>query len=262
MDFLQKYLKPHQRIASILYPATVILAFLYSWLGNPPDSYFSNKRNILNVYFVKIGWFWVTLVYFNYLYIVRSKYLQDTKQFAQGALRYILMTLYWYIMTQQFLGPSIIDRIYVLTGGKCVSLLQDVEISEKLATVLEQQVCKRLGGQWSGGHDVSGHCVMLIHASLFFWEELCWMFYSFDTFIKLKQRNRIQYLSTVAVLSIAAIWWFMLFMTGVYFHGHFELVSGTIFGILGWALMVSGRGIHTFSFLLIMYTTIVSGCIS
>lgn len=241
MDTLQKYLKLHQLIPLIFYPVTVLTAFLYSEIGNPPETYFSNKRNILNVFFVKIGWFWVTVVYFAYLYLVRSKQLQNTNAFIQGMMRYALVTVYWYAMTQWLFGPSFIDRVYVLSGGKCSSLLQDVEASVKLATVFQQQACRRMGGQWTGGHDVSGHCVMLIHASLFFWEELCWIVYSTNTFIQMKLRNRVQYFSVVAVLAIAAIWWFMLFMTGVYFHGHFEILSGTIFGVLGWAILVSAK---------------------
>jgi hypothetical protein len=236
MDFLNKYLKPHQRVSLILYPATALIAFLYSILGNPPETYFSNKRNILNVYFVKIGWFWVTLVYFSYLFLVQSR--KDIRQFINGACRYIFVTMYWYLMTQWLLGPSAIDRIYVLTGGKCSSLLQDVEVNVKLVNVFEQQVCRRLGGQWIGGHDVSGHCVLLIHASLFFWEELSWMFYSFDQFLLIKKRSKVQYLSIMAILVISAIWWFMLFQTGLYFHGHYEILSGTLFGILGWAILV------------------------
>ncbi|KAG1466491.1 hypothetical protein G6F56_004681 [Rhizopus delemar] len=238
MNIFNKYLKPHQQVPFILYPVTVLIAFTYSILGNPPETYFSNKRNILNVYFVKIGWFWVTFVYFYYLLLVRSKYARDNQQLIQGTLRYISVTLYWYIMTQWLLGPSAIDRIYILTGGRCNSLLQDVEASSKLVGVLEQQACRQLGGQWTGGHDVSGHCVLLIHASLFFWEELSWMFYSFSQFEQIKERSKIQYISILAVLGIAVIWWFMLFQTAVYFHGHYEILSGTFFGLLGWAVLV------------------------
>ncbi|KAI7890369.1 inositol phospholipid synthesis and fat-storage-inducing TM-domain-containing protein [Mucor mucedo] len=241
MEYLKKLLKPHQLVSAVLYPATVFIAFLYATVGNPPETYFSNKRNVLNQFFVKIGWFWVTLVYFAYLYNVRSKRLQNTNQFIQGTIRYVFVTLYWYIMTQWLFGPSFIDRVYVLTGGKCSSLVQDdFKASAQLANVFQQQTCRRLGGQWEGGHDVSGHCVMLIHASLFFWEELSWMFYNFTAFVEMKVRDRAQYWSIVSVLAIASIWWFMLFMTGVYFHGHFEILSGAIFGVLGWATLYLG----------------------
>lgn len=240
MEALKRHLKPHQLVFSVLYPATLLVAFFYSTVGNPPDTYFSSKRNIFNVFFVKIGWFWVTLAYFLYLYLVPSRRLQNIQAFSSGLTRYALVTLYWYLMTQWLLGPSFIDRVYVLSGGKCASLLQDTEISAQFASVMQQQVCRKMGGQWTGGHDVSGHCVLLIHASLFFWEELSWMFYNARPFIQMKQQDKAQYGAVVGVLALTALWWFMLFMTGVYFHGHYELLSGAIFGILGWAVLYLG----------------------
>ncbi|KAI7903922.1 Fat storage-inducing transmembrane protein [Cokeromyces recurvatus] len=241
MEPLRRYLKPHQIVSFILYPATIFVAFLYSALGNPPNTYFSSKRNIFNVLFVKIGWFWVTLVYFVYLCLVRSRQFQNMQAFKSGTLRYFAVTLYWYAMTQWLFGPSFIDRIYILTGGKCISLNEHSNLTateEVLTTVVQQQVCRKLGGQWIGGHDVSGHCVLLIHASLFFWEELSWLFYNQIPLKKMKRENRVQFWSVISVLAIAVLWWVMLFMTGVYFHGHFELLSGAFFGVLGWAILV------------------------
>ncbi|KAI8371907.1 inositol phospholipid synthesis and fat-storage-inducing TM-domain-containing protein [Blakeslea trispora] len=240
MDFIRNRLKLHQLYIAAFYPVTLFFAFLFSQLGDPKPSYFSNKRNIFNVFFVKIGWFWVTLVYFGYLYLVYSRRLKNTQAFVSGCLRYVLVTLYWYLMTQWLLGPSFIDRIYVLTGGKCRSLLQNVEMDAQLASVVEQQVCRRLGGQWTGGHDVSGHCVLLIHASLFLWEEISWLFYDAKPVMTMKRRDRLQYGAVMAILALLALWWTMLLMTGIYFHGQFEIFSGTVFGILGWAILYLG----------------------
>lgn len=231
-------LKFHQVALLIVYPVVLILAVLYSNLGHPPESYFSKKHNVFNKYFVKIGWFWVTLVYFIYLYLVRSKRMQNTNTFISAAARYALVTLYWYCLTQWLFGPSFIDRIYVLSGGQCVSLLQDTTVNTQLATVFEQRACRKLGGNWSGGHDVSGHCVLLIHASLFLWEELSWIIYNVKPLTTMKVRDRAQYWSVVSVLGLLGLWLFMLFNTGVYFHGHYEILSGTFFGMLGWFTLV------------------------
>jgi hypothetical protein len=239
MEELKRILKPHQIVAPLLYIATVFTAFTFATIGNPPNTYFSNKRNLFNVFFVKIGWFWVTLIYFIYLYAVRSKRLSQPQAFVQGSLRYVIVTVYWYLMTQWFLGPSFIDRVFVLTGGGCRSLLQDVQMSAQLASVFQQTSCRRMGGLWQGGHDVSGHCVLLIHASMFFWEELSWVYYTPKKFMELKLRDQLQWVATGLVMLLSLLWIFMLFMTGVYFHGHFEVLSGTIFGLLGWAVLVS-----------------------
>ncbi|KAI8376185.1 inositol phospholipid synthesis and fat-storage-inducing TM-domain-containing protein [Radiomyces spectabilis] len=234
-----RILLPHQKLLLALYPVTVFLSFLYSVLAKPGPSYFSNKRNILNVGFVKIGWFWVTVVYFAYLLLVLSKRLQDKQRLMQGCLRYAVATVYWYILTQWLLGPSFIDRVFVATGGKCSAIAEEADISV-FENVFQQTACRKLGGQWGGGHDVSGHCVMLIHASLFLLEEVRWLFYDARPLSTLKQRDPTAWKAVVGVLGLVALWWWMLIMTGVYFHGHFELLSGCFFGLLGWAVLYLG----------------------
>ncbi|KAI9270888.1 Fat storage-inducing transmembrane protein, partial [Sporodiniella umbellata] len=145
-------------------------------------------------------------------------------------------------VTQGCWGPSVIDRIYVLTGGGCQALQKDMAVSTlgPWTTILEQRLCRKVGGFWHGGHDISGHCVILIHASMFFWEELAWIFYDVERFLRIKKQNSLQYFSILAIFALAAIWWFMLFQTAVYFHGHFEILSGTFFGLLGWAILYLG----------------------
>ncbi|KAI8967305.1 Fat storage-inducing transmembrane protein [Mycotypha africana] len=232
-------------VFSILYVMTPLVAVIYALLGDPPRSYFSSKHNIFNQYFVKIGWFWVTLAYFAYLWIVpfqRSPPARKRQVLTSGLLRYVFVTAYWYAMTQWLLGPSLIDRVFVWTGGRCMSLLQDVEHAAKLNAVSHPHVCRNLGGRWTGGHDVSGHCVLLIHASLFLWEELSWLFYDARPFLQWKRQteNRASYFVVLGNLALLALWWWMLLMTGVYFHGRMEIVSGILFGILGWVILYLG----------------------
>ncbi|ORZ05779.1 Fat storage-inducing transmembrane protein [Absidia repens] len=156
-------------------------------------------------------------------------------------------------MTQWLLGPSFIDRVYVATGGTCAplsvdgngdlttqQLLQQQQLTLLLSQTFRQSTCRQLGGKWYGGHDVSGHCVMLIHASLFLWEELSWLFYSIPAAIQLKRSQSSAWCSLLVVFSLLVLWWWMLVMTAIYFHGHFELLSGTVFGILGWASLYLG----------------------
>ncbi|KAI8093395.1 Fat storage-inducing transmembrane protein [Halteromyces radiatus] len=165
-------------------------------------------------------------------------------------------------MTQWCFGPSFIDRVYVATGGSCVPISQQSSIlsgadnndGDDLNLTIQQQqqhtlllsqtfrqaTCRQLGGQWSGGHDVSGHCVMLIHASLFLWEELSWVFYSIPAATQLKRSQPTAWRALLAVLTLLGLWWWMLVMTAIYFHGHYELVSGTFFGVFGWAILYLG----------------------
>ncbi|KAI9006588.1 Fat storage-inducing transmembrane protein [Phycomyces nitens] len=232
-------LKPYQNVLVSLYLITVFLGFLYSSIQQAPISYFSLKSNVFNKYFVKIGWFWVTVLYLPYLFLVISKAKLESQRFVQGLGRYIIITAYWYIMTQWFFGPSIIDRVFVATGGHCSSKTNSGDSVVALNDVFQQSSCRRLGGQWTGGHDVSGHCVMLIHASLFLWEELSWVFSSIPTFQRVRNRGGLEWYSIVSIFCLLGLWWWMVLMTSVYFHGHFELMSGCFFGILGWAVTVS-----------------------
>lgn len=227
---LTAHLQPHQKFAVPFYISTIIVSFLYSVLGHAPVSYFTHKRNLFNVLFVKLGWFWTTVVYLFYLYNVLSR----RESYERGLFRYAMATWYWYILTQWLLGPSLIERVFVATGGHCVD-----DNMMTVQNVYQQAMCRRLGGTWDGGHDVSGHCVLLIHSSLFLWEEIKWTWYSIPMLERLKQVGGWPWRSVLAVFALLTLWWWMLVVTSVYFHGHFELLSGCILGIAGWALLVS-----------------------
>ncbi|KAI9490526.1 inositol phospholipid synthesis and fat-storage-inducing TM-domain-containing protein [Zychaea mexicana] len=135
-------------------------------------------------------------------------------------------------MTQWLLGPSLVDRMFVATGGSCH--FDNMATSSSTPTtatklVSQQATCRATGGSWHGGHDVSGHCVLLIHASLFLWEEA------------MRQSDRRKRIFALALLGL---WYWMLAMTSVYFHGYRELLSGAFFGVLGWAIVYLGLVPH------------------
>ncbi|KAG2217528.1 hypothetical protein INT45_009953 [Circinella minor] len=225
-------IKPYQWAALLLYPLTVL--FLSSTLaGHIPPSYFSNSHNIFNVYFVKLGWLWTTLAFSSLLIFqptttTTTRTTNNNNKLLQSLGRYICMTLYWIVMTQWLLGPSFVDRMFVATGGSChfentSSPLIAAAINKNM--ILQQATCRSSGGRWHGGHDVSGHCVLLIHASLFLLEEL----------MHIKQGNKRK---QVFIIGLLGLWYWMLAMTSIYFHGYRELLSGTFFGILGWVILM------------------------
>jgi len=93
--------------------------------------------------------------------------------------------------------------------------------------VLTSAACKLAGGQWKGGHDLSGHVFLLTHASLFLWAELL-------PFLKLGQLSGME---SGVVFATLAMWWWMLLMTGIYFHTWVEKTSGWIVGMLPWGVL-------------------------
>ncbi|EAW08155.1 putative inositol phospholipid biosynthesis protein Scs3 [Aspergillus clavatus NRRL 1] len=158
-------------------PMTPSLASSVHLSPPSPVNYFARKDNIFNLYFVKVGWLWTTIAFASLLVsqpAYTSPSTHQPRRLAQALLRYALATAAWYLTTQWFFGPAIIDRGFVVTGGKCEEILREtpVEVVEREGSVsrgLERlftaAACKAAGGVWAGGHDVSGHVFMLVLAT-------------------------------------------------------------------------------------------------
>lgn len=141
-------------------------------------SYFAGKKNLVNLFFVKRGWLWTSLALLflqlttrpSAASVSRSPVSTRNKMrghYLQAGLRYAIITLTWMITTQWFFGPPLIDRSFTLTGGHCEGLPIDIEENpaKKLATTYSSYACKKSGGNWRGGHDVSGHVFILVLSS-------------------------------------------------------------------------------------------------
>jgi hypothetical protein len=188
----------------LIYPTILALGSLYSTLSPParsashagaltpgfaselnshttpqPVNYFASKRNLLNVYFVKIDWFWTTLAfallaYTTYTAPKKEKGTSSARRWLQAALRYSIVTATWVGTTQWLLGPPLIDRSFTLTGGRCDALPAKIDDSGRpdFSAVATHIACKAVGGHWKGGHDISGHVFMLVLSSAFLILEL------------------------------------------------------------------------------------------
>lgn len=210
-------------IASI-YPLTLIAGSTFSVFSPSPastSSYFSHKRNFFNIFFVKYGWLWTTLVFLIHISRLRSS------PRAKALFRYALATIWWISVTQWFFGPPIMDRTFLVTGGKCQLVGTDPMLAkEEMGTVqmvFTSAACKVAGGKWSGGHDLSGHVFLLTHASLFLWSEL----------LPILSLSGVAGWESVGVLALLGLWWWMLLMTGVYFHTWREKVSHPFIASIG-----------------------------
>lgn len=114
------------------------------------------------------------------------------------------------------------DRTFLFTGGTCAAATtSDLGVRENLvgalAAVVTSTACKVAGGVWSGGHDLSGHTFLLTHASMFLWSEVA------PTVVASRRRGWGR--GTWGVLAVLGLWWWMLLMTGIYFHTWREKVS-------------------------------------
>lgn len=138
-------------------------------------SYFARKGNIFNVFFVKQGWAWMTLAFV--LFLFTHPATTSAPRRARALIRWGLVTGWWVLVTQWCFGPAIIDRSFRFTGGKCE--VADARIVEGVASgkdIFTNAACRAAGGQWRGGHDISGHVFLLVLGSYFLVQEVGWVY--------------------------------------------------------------------------------------
>ncbi|MBN3306174.1 acyl-coenzyme A diphosphatase FITM2 [Amia ocellicauda] len=190
-----------------------------------PDSYFNYKRNVLNVYFVKLAWGWTFSLLLPFIAI--SSYSQNDLSFVLKRLCSLLVgTVIWYTCTHIFF------YIEDLTGACYNPEAKDV-ILEEFQSKLD---CKKGGHQWQG-FDISGHSFLLSYSSLLIVEEMAAM-------VNLKKdglyfqtyKNVVLCVLYFALQVIIAIWGWMFICTSVYFHNIEHKLLGTACGLLVWYL--------------------------
>ncbi|ORY14874.1 inositol phospholipid synthesis and fat-storage-inducing TM-domain-containing protein [Clohesyomyces aquaticus] len=266
-----------------IYPATLVLGSIFSIVSpasrsapysaasqsHPPEfapSYFAQKKNVFNVYFVKVGWFWTTLAFSMFLIFNPGHGAGLSTRRIQAVLRYASVTLWWMAITQWFFGPPLIDRGFRLTGGQC-ELMRDADARAGMSDTREfftAAACKAVGGAWKGGHDISGHVFLLILGSGLLWLEVLPALTRSE---ELRDGRRIMLkdgkVANVSVekdphlenekptkkgvktaLTVAALMWWMLLMTAAYFHTWLEKFTGLLVAFSGlWTVYFLPRGV-------------------
>ncbi|RMZ69909.1 alpha-galactosidase 2 [Pyrenophora seminiperda CCB06] len=245
-------------IFSTLSPSTRSAPYSASLQSHPVEfapSYFAQKKNVFNVYFVKVGWFWATLAFAFFVTLHPGFGQGASARRIRAVLRYSLVTMWWCFLTQWFFGPPLIDRGFRITGGQC-ELLRQPGAREDMSNTREYitaATCKAVGGTWKGGHDISGHVFLLILGSSLLWLE----FLPALTRVEGLRDGRLITLpdgkvASVAVekelvkeegeatargvkfaLGVAGLMWWMLLMTAAYFHTWFEKFTGLLVAFVG-----------------------------
>ncbi|KAJ1969243.1 hypothetical protein IWQ62_000744 [Dispira parvispora] len=184
--------------------------------------FLADKRNVLNQVFGKWGWGWTTAVFMTYVLAVINPHRR--RAWLRFGLRWLAATLYWHTLTQWAWGPPVFDRVFVASGGQCTS---------GGATVQTYHHCRQAGGYWQGGHDISGHCMLLAHASLFLWEELGPFIFHITAYRRF-HTTWTQRLVSLGVVVFLALWYTLLISTATFYHTVYEKVTGIFFGLLYW----------------------------
>ncbi|KAI0816721.1 inositol phospholipid synthesis and fat-storage-inducing TM-domain-containing protein [Xylaria sp. FL0064] len=183
---------PLETIFLAIYPSILLLGTLFSVLspetrGAPYDaarqshvqvhapSYFARKDNLFNVLFVKRGWLWVTVAFLAFV-ATHPTFRRGSRTTARAATRWALVTAWWVLITQWCFGPPIIDRGFRFTGGKCEVAHDAVDSgTADHKELFTAAACRTAGGNWSGGHDISGHVFLLVLGSCFLVQEVGWV---------------------------------------------------------------------------------------
>jgi len=256
---------PLETLLLLLYPTLLLLGSLFSILDpsarhapyNPTTqshpashapNYFAKKGNIFNVFFVKIAWFWVSSAYLAFLILSSTTGppggLVFTARRLRGLLRWAIVTGWWVLVTQWCFGPGLVDRGFRVSGGAC--RLADVYVGEGGGKEFwSSQACKAVGGEWRGGHDVSGHVFILVLGSAFLVMEVLPGLVGKR---ELRDERRVVRGDGIvgsvergggeeeaeaeeegkwgvgAPMVVAGLSWWMLLMTAAYFHTWFEKV--------------------------------------
>lgn len=209
----------------------------------------ADRRNWINVYFVKLSWFWNTL--FTVIVVASLSNTATWKRLSRFAVRWAMATCAWFAMSQWFFGASFLERMHVASGGKC--LANSVQVSHELCRTRERltadshpQLFDRfepgfstkhqwIHAGWHGGIDISGHTFVLTLSILYLAELVvpCMT----QRAIESMPRGPMRYLKTFSLygtLSLMVLWAFMLFTTSIYYHTTQEKVAGFLCALAIW----------------------------
>ena len=261
---------PLETLLLAVYPTILIFGTLFSALspetrGAPYDvlkqshvqahapSYFARKDNLFNVIFVKRGWLWITAAFL--AFVATHPTFRNRRSAAKAATRWALVTGWWVLVTQWCFGPPIIDRGFRFTGGRCEVAHEAVSSGTAgQKELFTAAACRTAGGNWSGGHDISGHVFLLVLGSCFLVQEVLWVVLRAGGKIAGRGDDRAIVMGDGALkgarveaeqvvepherhlgaggkfaLGVAGLSLWMLLMTATYFHTWFEKVSLTSF---------------------------------
>lgn len=252
--------------AGVYLCTTAAASLLFDFIKVPP-SYFSNKRNVVNMIFVKWGWAWTFFSLGSFIILSTYIYTGANKRLLRAHLMRLLVgSACWYVCTGVFgTIESSIGSCYNLNGT----------ILKTPAMSFNRRSCRQLKGFWLG-FDISGHCFLLTMCNLFILEELrimrSWSVlgalldvptrsdeFDIDMAPPVSATNPHQIpnvspeellimrsaysrltMNLRAVFSLTAclslLWDFMLMVTVVYFHSMPTKLIGTCMGISCWLI--------------------------
>jgi len=217
---------------------STIRKFYYEGVNERSYGTYTKKRSVVNKYFAKLAWAWTTLAIF-----VFYLFSQKTKKSKVNALiRYIIATLYWFILCRWAFGLSVFNRIQ-RQYGKCeVPSKTKGENESSFISTTSFNCTSVHKGRWIG-FDVSGHVFLLIHASLFLLEET-WpvlrkqVFHLLNTSTPIEKKRKAGKVCCACLfcLVFVILWFYTLCITTTHYHHFREKILGFLFPALYWVI--------------------------
>lgn len=213
-----------------------------------PTHYFASKSNILNVYFTKKLWAWITAA-FLFSYFTSPRSIRNKQRFLQ----YVAETAVWIVFATWFFGPSLLERVNASTGGECVLVLPSgaivtvpqtycftkstisVETHPSLfaaSLVLPEDTWRKIP-RLRRGHDVSGHIFLLTMGILFLADQIRYSFVPKSSTSSSSEESQkdeawppLHKYAVLLNVVVIALGIFCAYTTSVYFHTPIEKLTG------------------------------------
>lgn len=212
-----------------------------------------SKGNILNTYFVKVGWGWTLLLGLPFCALTSFVYCCGKRdRILKHVSRFLISTFFWYFWTASY---NYVESMF----GRCN--VKDMKMQSK-------PVCLGKGYYWQSV-DISGHCFILLYSTLILieecrviigWEGVADMIreeeynrskcetnsnilsplrnLSSDEFEKLKASypKLTPYIRTLFILitCLIIIWDIMLVTTVLFYHNMLEKLIAALSAIITW----------------------------
>ena len=228
---------------AILLLIIVVLGSTLCTFELSPETPFSDSRNPMNVYLVKLSWGWTLICIFPTILITSFLYTGfNFRVVLRHFTRLGIAHLIWLSVTTLFV---VIDSY----TGICI----------ENEDILERSACIKRGLYWSG-FDISGHIFLLTYCIYVITEECAnikleiWDEYNgtlhFENRVVDKLTDRMKeilpqvhrltsyFIDKLEILALTEIlmWMVMVIATSLYFHSFAEKILGYVFGLLAWYL--------------------------
>ena len=214
------------------------------------------KTNVLNQWFVKIGWFWTftltTLLTYFTTQVLTHDFGNSDKTTSNNNLRQ--KTYMRFLLSRDFIRLVINTLIWFISVNSFL-IIEDWTGACTESTEINKLSCISRGHKWIPGFDISGHTFLLLFSNLVILEE-CSVMIGWEPFghqlhaeqqhlqrqfhLDHKQRELYVKLSTpirviyIFLTILSLIWDFMLLQTSLFYHTMLQKLIGGVWAILLW----------------------------